>query len=125
MQQVKRAPLLLFCGREAPGGGSILHCGEKACECGFPPPRISRAQQVVRVGLGQMCSCPATHAVWQKTRMHSSFSFRQGLSERGFVEGRDVGIEHHYEQGQPNRLPSLATDLVWRLVAIVANIRDL
>ena len=52
--------------------------------------------------------------------MHSSFSF-QGLSERGFVEGRDVGIEHHYEQGQPNRLPSLATDLVWRLVAIIVT----
>ena len=53
--------------------------------------------------------------------MHSSFSFRQGLSERGFVEGRDVGIEHHYEQGQPNRLPSLATDLVWRHVAIIVT----
>jgi ABC-type uncharacterized transport system substrate-binding protein len=53
--------------------------------------------------------------------MHSSFSFRQGLRERGFIEGRNVGIEHRYAQGQPNRLPSLAGDLVRRQVAIIVT----
>jgi putative ABC transport system substrate-binding protein len=38
------------------------------------------------------------------------------LSERGFIEGRNVGIEHRYAQGQPNRLP-----LTRRQVAIIVT----
>jgi putative ABC transport system substrate-binding protein len=39
-------------------------------------------------------------------------SFRQGLSEGSFVEGRNVAVEYRYAESQPDRLPSLAADLV-------------
>jgi ABC-type uncharacterized transport system substrate-binding protein len=48
-------------------------------------------------------------------------SFHQGLSAGGFVEGRNVAVEYRYAQGQPSRLPSLASDLVRRQVAIIVT----
>ena len=48
-------------------------------------------------------------------------SFHQGLSAGGFVEGRNVAVEYRYAQGQPSRLPSLASDLVRRQVSIIVT----
>jgi len=49
-------------------------------------------------------------------------AFRQGLNERGFVEGRNVAIEYSWANDQLDRLPALAADMVRRRVtAIVAS----
>lgn len=45
-------------------------------------------------------------------------AFRQGLKEEGFVEGRDVIIVSRYAEGQIDRLPTLASELVRRGVNV-------
>jgi ABC-type uncharacterized transport system substrate-binding protein len=49
--------------------------------------------------------------------------FRQALGETGFVEGKDVAIEYRWAEGNYERLPQMALDLVRREVSvIVANL---
>jgi putative ABC transport system substrate-binding protein len=54
------------------------------------------------------------------TFAHAVAAFREGLKEIGFVDGQNVTIEYRWAEGQDDRLPAMANELVRRQVAVIA-----
>jgi putative tryptophan/tyrosine transport system substrate-binding protein len=48
-------------------------------------------------------------------------ALRLGLRDHGYIEGQNIAVEYHWAEGQYDRLPALAADLVRRSVAIIVT----
>src|SRR4051794_33558750 len=77
-------------------------------------PVAVRAQHAAMPVIGFLTS------LGRNDRPNLADAFRRGLSETGFVEGRNVAIEYRFAENQHDRLPALAADLVARKVAVIA-----
>ena len=77
-------------------------------------PMVARAQQSAMPVVGFLFAREDTNGT-------AATAFKKGLSEIGFIEGRNVVIEYRIAGGRTDRLPQMAADLVRRRVALIAT----
>src|ERR1700688_4717305 len=77
----------------------------------WPPP--PRAQKPTMPVIGILSGLSSSYIAGRMV------SIRQGLSESGYTEGQNFATEYRLAEGQPDRLPSFAADLVNRKVAVI------
>jgi putative ABC transport system substrate-binding protein len=75
-------------------------------------PLAARAQQPAMPVIGVLAGTQLVDAQLE--------AFHQGLRETGYVDGRNVTFEYRFANGQYDRLPALANDLVGRRVSVIA-----
>jgi putative ABC transport system substrate-binding protein len=79
-------------------------------------PVVARAQQPAMPVIGFLGTASASPFA------HLIAGFRQGLKETGYVEGQNVAIDFRWAEGQYDRVPALAADLVRRQVAVIVAV---
>ena len=78
-------------------------------------PLAARAQQPAMPVIGVLS------AEWPNLSSDRLRVFHDGLRETGYAEGRNLAIEYRWAEGQNDRLPALAAELVRRQVTVIVS----